>query len=57
MNPNDSSDLKRAISQREPAENRDELEQQMREHMETNQANKTKMANLFGKKSVSYANQ
>ena len=59
LNPDElvNSDLKRAISQREPAENRDELEQQMREHMETNQANKAKMANLFGKKSVSYANQ
>jgi len=47
--------LKRAIGQREPAKNKKEREQQMREHMENNQKNKTKMANLFKKKSVSYA--
>ena len=50
-----SASLKRAIGQRELAKNKKELEQQMREHMEDNQKNKTKMANLFKKKSVSYA--
>lgn len=59
LNPDElvNSDLKRAIGQREPAKNKKELEQQMREHMESNQQNKTKMANLFKKKSVSYAQQ
>ncbi|MBQ2814951.1 MAG: transposase [Akkermansia sp.] len=57
LNPDElvNADLKSAIGQREPAKNKKELEQQMREHMEDNQKNKTKMANLFKKKSVSYA--
>ena len=57
LNPDElvNSDLKRAIGQREPARNRDELQQQMQEHMESCQGNKEKMANLFAKKSVSYA--
>lgn len=57
LNPDElvNADLKRAIGQREPAKNKKELEQQMREYMEDNQKNKTKMANLFKKKSVSYA--
>ena len=59
LNPDElvNSDLKIAIGQREAAKNKTELERQMREHMENNQQNKTKMANLFKKQSVSYAQQ
>ena len=50
-----NSDLKIAIGQREPAQDRDELQAQMQEHMVANQRNPEKMQRLFHKESVKYA--
>ncbi len=50
-----NSDLKIGVGKREPAKNREELEVQMREHMEENRRNPEKMKRLFHKESVKYA--
>lgn len=57
LNPDElvNSDLKIAIGQREPAQDRDELQAQMQEHMVANQRNPEKMQRLFHKESVKYA--
>ena len=57
LNPDElvNSDLKIAIGQREPAQDRDELQAQMQEHMAANQRNPEKMRRLFHKESVKYA--
>ena len=57
LNPDElvTSDLKIAIGQREPAQDRDELQAQMQEHMVANQRNPEKMQRLFHKESVKYA--
>lgn len=52
-----NSDLKLGIGQREPAGDRDELERQMREHMQANVNNPEKMKGLFSKPSVQYARE
>ena len=57
LNPDElvNSDLKIAIGQREPAQDRDELQAQMQEHMVANQRNPEKMQRLFHEESVKYA--
>ena len=57
LNPDElvNSDLKIAIGQRESAQDRDELQAQMQEHMVANQRNPAKMKRLFHKESVKYA--
>lgn len=57
LNPDElvNSDLKIAIGQREPAQDRDELQAQMQEHMVANRRNPEKMKRLFHKESVKYA--
>lgn len=57
LNPDElvNADLKIAIGQREPAQNKEELHAQMEEHMLANRSNPEKMKRLFEKPSVRYA--
>ncbi|MBQ8805046.1 MAG: hypothetical protein IJZ68_01070 [Bacteroidaceae bacterium] len=47
--------LKIAIDQREPVQDRGELQAQMQEHMVANQRNSEKMQRFFHKETVKYA--
>lgn len=57
LNPDElvNSDLKLGVGQREPAVNKEELERQVCEHMETTKVNPDKVRYFFQKSSVRYA--
>ena len=57
LNPDElvNSDLKLGVGQREPAADKEKLECQVREHMETTKANPEKVRNFFQKSCVRYA--